>query len=212
MHSLRTRILGLWGLSLVACIAVGFLLVQLYQQSTEAQVGRAEAVVARACDLIRNRYGFYAAGWSGPEPGRLDNKLRSDLRLSADAASRLLAHPWPGNVRELLNAMKRASTLVRRPIIAAEDLAFLVAPGHGPAEPVGATDWLAGTLPEVVARVEMALIRRALSACGGNRAQAAERLGIRRQLLYQKLERYGLGVSQNGTADVAEEDTSSAPP
>jgi DNA-binding NtrC family response regulator len=118
--------------------------------------------------------------------------------LSAGAASRLLAHAWPGNVRELLNAMKRVATLVRRPVIVAADLDFLAprpAAGEG-------TDWLAGTLPEVVERVEVALIRRALSACAGNRAQAAERLGIRRQLRYQKLARYGLDVSQNGTADV----------
>ena len=71
-------------------------------------------------------------------------------RLSAEAASRLLAHPWPGNVRELLNAMKRVATLVRRPVVAAADLDFL---GAGP--PASrAVDWLAGTLPEVVARVE----------------------------------------------------------
>ncbi len=132
-------------------------------------------------------------------------------RLSADAASRLLAHPWPGNVRELLNAMKRVSTLVRRPVIAADDLAFLAAPGGGPAGPAQATtDWLAGTLPEAVARVERELIRRALAACGGNRAQAAEQLGIRRQLLYQKLERHGLAVSPNGTAHVPDEDATLA--
>lgn len=80
MHSLRTRLVGVWGLSLGACIAVAFLLFQLYQQSTEAQVGRAEAVVARACDLIRDRYGFYTIGWSGPlQPGQTDERLRSDL-------------------------------------------------------------------------------------------------------------------------------------
>ena len=127
-------------------------------------------------------------------------------RLSADAASRLLAHPWPGNVRELLNAMKRAATLVRRPVIMAEDLSFLRVPSGGTAAPP-ATDWLAGTLPEVIARVEMELIQRALTACGGNRAQAAERLGIRRQLLYQKLERYDLAMSPNGTAHVPEDDS-----
>ena len=54
MHSLRSRLFGLWVLSLAACVAVGVLLVQLYQQSTSAQVGRAQAVVARACDLIRD--------------------------------------------------------------------------------------------------------------------------------------------------------------
>ena len=119
-------------------------------------------------------------------------------RLSADAVAQLLAHTWPGNVRELLNAMKRVATLVRRPVIAAADLEFLAA--RPPAE--AGTDWLAGTLPEAVERVEVALIRRALNACAGNRAQAAERLGIRRQLLYQKLARYGLDLSQNGTAGV----------
>ena len=124
-------------------------------------------------------------------------------RLAADAAAALLSHPWPGNVRELLNAMKRAATLVRRPVIVAADLAFLAA-----APP--AADWLAGTLPEAVARLEAALIRRALEAAGGNRAQAAERLGIRRQLLYQKLARHGL--SPNGTEGVPEADRDEADP
>ena len=133
-------------------------------------------------------------------------------RLSADAAARLLAHPWPGNVRELLNAVKRAATLVRRPVIAAEDLAFLGSQMTAAEPAAGPTDWLAGTLPDAVARVETEMIRRALAACGGNRAQAAEQLGIRRQLLYQKLERYGLGVSANGTADVREADSATALP
>ena len=128
-------------------------------------------------------------------------------RLSADAAARLLAHRWPGNVRELLNAMKRVATLVRRPVIAAADLEFLAA---RPGAEAG-TDWLAGTLPEAVERIEVALIRRALNACAGNRAQAAERLGIRRQLLYQKLARYGLDMSQNGTAGVPEADSKARP-
>jgi DNA-binding NtrC family response regulator len=130
-------------------------------------------------------------------------------RLGADAAARLMAHSWPGNVRELLNAMKRVATLVRRPVISTPDLGFLTAGpgGYGASAPEQA-DWLTGTLPEVVERVEVELIRRALAASGGNRAQAAERLGIRRQLLYQKLARYRLGVSPNETDDVPEGDSS----
>lgn len=123
-------------------------------------------------------------------------------RLSSEAAVRLLAHTWPGNVRELVNAMKRVATLVRRPAILASDLEFLAV-----RSPVDATDWLSGTLPEAVERLEAAMITRTLKACGGNRAQAAERLGIRRQLLYQKLARYGLDVSPNGTATVSETDS-----
>jgi signal transduction histidine kinase len=79
LHSLKARLFGLWGLSLIACVAVGCLLVQLYRQSTEAQVERAAAVVARACDVIRERYGFYTAGWSGPGPRPLDGRSRSNL-------------------------------------------------------------------------------------------------------------------------------------
>jgi DNA-binding NtrC family response regulator len=99
--------------------------------------------------------------------------------------------------------MERVTTLVRRPVIVAGDLDFLNTAGAGMAKPV---DWLAGTLPEAVARLEIEMIRRALEASAGNRAQAALRLGIRRQLLYQKLARYGLDLSQNGTEAVPESD------
>src|SRR5439155_10016655 len=108
-------------------------------------------------------------------------------RLAADAASRLLAYPWPGNVRELRNAMERVAVLVRHPVISGADLAFL-APGALTAD----VDWLEGDLPTAVARLEAALIRRALDSCQGNRTEAAHRLNIHRQLLYAKMRRYGL--------------------
>ena len=128
-------------------------------------------------------------------------------RLAPDAAARLLRHPWPGNVRELLNAMKRVSTLVRRPVIAAADLGFLDG-GLGVAEPA---DWLAGTLPEAVERLEAAMIRRVMAETAGNRTLAAERLGIRRQLLYQKLARYGVERSPDETEIVREGDVPAIP-
>ena len=77
--SLRLRLFGLWALSLVACLAVGLLLAQLYQQSTAAQVGRAEADIAKACGLIQDGYGVYAAKWSEAAPALSDQKLRLDL-------------------------------------------------------------------------------------------------------------------------------------
>jgi signal transduction histidine kinase len=70
-------------------VAVGILLIQLYRQSTEAQVGHAEAVVARACDLIRERYGFDTTGWSGRDPKSTDDRLREDLTAVVSLA---LAH------------------------------------------------------------------------------------------------------------------------
>ena len=124
------------------------------------------------------------------------------LRLSAAAASVLLAHAWPGNVRELHNAMQRVTALARHPVIDAADLGFL---GHAPPPP-GETDWLAGDLDSAVRRLETAMIQQALKAAGGNRAEAARRLGIHRQLLHAKLRRYGLGASQNRTDGVREAD------
>ena len=62
-RSLASRLLVLWALSLVASVAVGLMLLQLSRQSDAAQTARAEAVVARACGLIGDRYAFYAAGW-----------------------------------------------------------------------------------------------------------------------------------------------------
>ncbi len=109
-------------------------------------------------------------------------------QISAEAAARLLAHPWPGNVRELRNAMERVAVLARHKVLSAEDFSFLAAPGADAA----AADWLDGELPAAVARLEEAMLRRALAAAAGNRADAARRLGIHRQLLYEKMKRYGI--------------------
>ena len=84
--SLRLRLLGLWALSLAACVVVGLLLAQFLQQSTEARVRRANVVIAHACDLIRDHYSGYAAGWSGAPPALSDPKLRLDLETAVSLA------------------------------------------------------------------------------------------------------------------------------
>ena len=123
--------------------------------------------------------------------------------LTAAAAAVLVRHPWPGNVRELRNAMQRVSALVRAPRIGAEDLGFLEAPTG---DAVG-LDWPDEDLPAAVARLEEFLIRRALRRSGGNRAEAARALNIRRQFLYAKLERYGLATSAERTGGVPDDDS-----
>ncbi|HLN09695.1 MAG TPA: sigma-54 dependent transcriptional regulator [Xanthobacteraceae bacterium] len=124
-------------------------------------------------------------------------------QLAADAAALLVAHLWHGNVRELRNAIERVAALVRRPVIRGADFAFL----HAEASAAGGrTDLLAGTLPEAVTRLETEMIRH-VAASDGNRARAAERLGIRRQLLYDKIARLGLAVSGDRTGSVSEADS-----
>jgi DNA-binding NtrC family response regulator len=86
-------------------------------------------------------------------------------------------------------------------------LSFL---GGAPVAEVGG--WLEGTLPEAVARLEAAMIRRALAASGGNRAEAARRLGVHRQLLYEKARGLGIELSENRTPGVGKGDGAGAGP
>jgi two-component system NtrC family response regulator len=123
--------------------------------------------------------------------------------LSAEAASVLLRHRWPGNVRELRNAMERVAALARRKVVTEADLGFL---GPDAGREAGADEGLDGTLAEAVARLEAAMIRRALAASGGNRAEAARRLGVHRQLLYEKLKQHRIELSGNRTEGVGKED------
>jgi Na+/H+ antiporter NhaD/arsenite permease-like protein len=81
---LRLRLLGLWAVSLAACVVVGLLFGQLYLQSTTARVDRAETVIARACDLIRDRYRSYEAALHGVAPRLSDPKLRADLETAVN--------------------------------------------------------------------------------------------------------------------------------
>jgi two-component system, NtrC family, response regulator HydG len=99
--------------------------------------------------------------------------------LTPDAANLLLRYAWPGNVRELENALERAVALVQSDRIGVDDLPPEVgsAPSASPA---------AGEV-RPLAEVERDYIAAALRASGGNRAKAAERLGIGAATLYRKL-------------------------
>jgi two-component system response regulator AtoC len=95
-----------------------------------------------------------------------------------------VAAPWPGNVRELENALERAAILADGSEIGPGHL--VLEAGHIPA---GApTDGLRS-----LADLERDAIEQTLAAVGGNRKEAAERLGIGLRTLYDKLKRYRLG-------------------
>ncbi|MFC7478140.1 sigma-54-dependent transcriptional regulator [Dankookia sp. GCM10030260] len=117
-------------------------------------------------------------------------QLGGGRRLGVDAEARLQAHPWPGNARELRNALERAAAFGRGAVIGAAELGLA-----GAAAPVD--NVAGGDLPSAVARLERAMIGRALQECGGNRAEAARRLGIHRQLLYAKLRQFDLETASD---------------
>jgi DNA-binding NtrC family response regulator len=127
---------------------------------------------------------------------------RSRKQLSPQAIDKLCTYSWPGNVRELRNVIERACVLTRSDIIEPGDIDTT---GEQPQSGIAAD----ADMPTAVAQLEEAMIRRALDACGGNRTEAARRLNINRQLLYAKMQRYGLSSgapSENPTQVVGKDD------
>jgi DNA-binding NtrC family response regulator len=99
------------------------------------------------------------------------------LKLSEDAAAALLAHDWPGNVRELRNSIERAKLLARDSIVVAADLNLPVASRAAPRE---------------TEHISREVLEAALREAGGNISRAAQSLGLSRQALYRRLERFNL--------------------
>ncbi len=107
--------------------------------------------------------------------------LDGQTQLADDAREALLDHHWPGNVRELRNALERARLLCSDGIIRAADLNLPIRSGaaRGSEEP------------------DRDAIAAALAASGGNISRTAQALGLSRQALYRRLERFGLTSASN---------------
>ncbi|MGM0490718.1 MAG: sigma-54-dependent transcriptional regulator [Planctomycetota bacterium] len=102
------------------------------------------------------------------------------VRLSPQSVQCLLAYTWPGNVRELRNAMQRACLLCRGDVIMPEHLPpKIAAPAVNAPDATGDQNRLS--------QVERAAILATLEETGGNRTQAAKKLGISRRALLYKL-------------------------
>jgi len=125
-------------------------------------------------------------------------------QLSNAAIDKLTRYNWPGNVRQLRNVIERACVLTRSHTIDADDIDTTARENRPIPAALPESD-----LPGAVAQLEEAMIRKALDACGGNRTEAARRLNINRQLLYTKMQRYGLtggDASENPTPAVRKDD------
>jgi len=112
-------------------------------------------------------------------------------RLSDAGLATLQRYDWPGNVRELENALERAAILSPTEEIAPDAL-------PRPIREPEARPLVADRAPPnpTLELVERAYILWVLETEGGNKARAAEVLGIDPSTLYRKLNRYGMaGIS-----------------
>ena len=117
---------------------------------------------------------------------------RGHVQLSAVARRALVEYAWPGNVRELRHVIERAVLLHSSDTIAPEHLGLTGPPDArtavGPGEV--SVDFGRGAID--LEAVERELIVRALSHAAWNRARAAELLGLTRETLRYRIEKYNL--------------------
>ena len=117
--------------------------------------------------------------------------------LTEDARETLLAYRWPGNVRELANLMERVALLIDAPLVTGDtlDLAVPSRRSAAPPERHDTTPSRAGdgaSLEQTVEQVERARILEVLHQTRWNISHAAEQLGVTRNTLRYRLQKYGL--------------------
>src|SRR6266576_1090410 len=124
---------------------------------------------------------------------QLGKELRGREALLSDSATTALrTHSWPGNVRELENAIERACILSDTMTLEPKDFGFVRAVMEE-SQSLNGLD-LSGTLQDVVTRalrvVEQRKIAEVLKAHGGNKARAADALGVSYKTLLTKIKDY----------------------
>lgn len=122
---------------------------------------------------------------------------------------RLRAHQWPGNVRELANTIKRALILCKGEVMTGKEIIFDVEDEGGA---FGSEEELESMLVKrldplfteilrfwgsrvhsnLLDKTEKFLIQKALEETKGNQVQAARLLGISRNTLRSRIEKYRL--------------------
>jgi two-component system nitrogen regulation response regulator NtrX len=118
-------------------------------------------------------------------------------QLTPAALSALTRYRWPGNVRELANIVERLGILhVGGELDEADVLAVLPVDGgvRRAQLPLPDTSTLHESLTDTLDEHERTLIVRALSAAGGNVAEASRRLKTDRANLYRRMRRLNIPV------------------
>ena len=126
---------------------------------------------------------------------RYNQEFRKRVRgLTPEAMALLEHHRWPGNIRELRNAIERAMLLLDREWIGPDNLGELGRAGSRllfrlPADGVNLED------------VERQLLVQALERASGNQTQAGHLLGLNRDQVRYRVEKFGLPLQSMRSGD-----------
>jgi len=137
----------------------------------------------------------------------IDNK-----RLEPGILDLFQRYDWPGNVRELEATLHRAIVMSNDDIVTKNEFyalysqqqpALVVSAETHPSMPssivgplVGKMEITSDIYDEVMSAVDKQLILRALESCGGRIREAARRLGLARNTLKSKIQKYNIAVRE----------------
>jgi DNA-binding NtrC family response regulator len=167
----KVRIISATNADLKAMVTAGSFREDLYYRLNVFEL-RLAALAHRRDDILPLAEHFLAAS-SSARPASLSDAARAAL----------LSHSWPGNVRELKNVMARAGLLAAGGPIQASHLGLEIST----ALPPSSTRNLDEPSREAVVK--------ALASASGVVSRAAQDLGLSRQALYRRMERYGLDTA-----------------
>jgi DNA-binding NtrC family response regulator len=193
-HAVDIQIVSATNRSLPAMVAAGRFREDLYYRLNTVTI-EVPPLRERGEDVLRLAGHFVSLfGAKYGKPG---------LLLEAAAEAGIRAHTWPGNVREMRNVMEQAVLYCTGRQIQSADLglpraalvpAATAAAGNAPLSgaPLGMGGGLDGSENATLDAVERDLIARALQEVDGNVSKAARRLGITRDRLRYRIDKYGL--------------------
>ena len=118
-----------------------------------------------------------------------NREFKKNVRgLAPDARDALNAYSWPGNIRELRNVLERAVLLSEGEILERSDVLLTPLAALSPSfqlPPAGLD----------IEQFERSLVIQALQRSGGNQTQAGRLLGLNRDQIRYRIEKFGLPKS-----------------
>ena len=122
----------------------------------------------------------------------MPSACRKRVRGATGAAYAMLqSYGWPGNVRELRNVIERAMLLSDSETLDTKDFS-------GMTKPVSASNDF--ELPPTgvdLEKLERSLVIQALKRCHGNQTRAGGLLGLNRDQIRYRIEKFGLNATQD---------------
>ena len=147
---------------------------------------------------------------------RVNSEQGVSVRIADDAMAALQNYSWSGNVRELANLVERLAVIKPNGKVVASDLPWPIVQREVKTQPLPeilshsiqpAVSGALATLPSegidmkgYLANIEKDIICQALADANGVVQHAAERLGVGRTTLVEKIKRYDIDTSKIGSS------------